>query len=725
MKRNSKWNHRFALAFFALVVLVTLMQWVRAQGSGRNTPVHMTTDWSNHHVLFSQPHSLVQSMRLASEPRYGHQWLRRNPGVLLQKGFVPLSNPVRNQSSQLQQNSGQVQQRGSVPQPDSILSDTGPVQQRGSVPQTDAIRNDIRPIRPGGPFKPYLPPLNVSDVQPVRTDWGMSLSANGTVGVEMFPAKFDFDITKPPDCAKDYVVFNTSLAGGAAQASIIAFNELYSTQGGAGGMCGSSGPSVMWAYNTGTGSVVTSPVISGDGTKVAYVESVGAGGVGSILHILQFKTGEGTGIITPHAAPTTLAGAWSTCAAGTSCIANITFNGTVASTDSNSSPFYNYNTDTLYVGDNNGFLHKFTGVFLGTPTEVSSSFWPVDVNGTAGLSSPVMDNVSVNIFVGDNTGALSYVKEVGSTTGSCSGGGNATPCLGLSLGASSGAVTTINVTIGATPTSNGTSPSGAVTDGPIVDGTAQVVFVTNGTETGGNNGTLIETNTALGSSTVGQVIANIGIGGNSAGGTPIHSGAFDQAYLNSVDGTGHLYVCGKDPNGNSRPAIFKLNINAGILNTNLTGTIMLGLTDTSTEDCSPVTEIVNPNVTGGPKEWIFFSFGNNANINQSFPPDVIPASSPCFTDNAGCLVSIDITSGVWPPALVTNTVSLPANPGGASTSGIIVDNIASPVGSPQASSIYFSLTVNSASGTGNPSLPQCNGVNGLGCAVKLTQADLQ
>ena len=30
--------------------------------------------------------------------------------------------------------------------------------------------------------------------------------------------------------------------------------------------------------------------------------------------------------------------------------------------------------DTIYVGGDNGFVHKYTGVFLGTPTEVTSGF---------------------------------------------------------------------------------------------------------------------------------------------------------------------------------------------------------------------------------------------------------------------------------------------------------------------------------------------------------------
>lgn len=44
-------------------------------------------------------------------------------------------------------------------------------------------------------------------------DWGMRLLAGGTAGVGMFPAKFTFDVTADPDCAKDYVAFNSSQPG--------------------------------------------------------------------------------------------------------------------------------------------------------------------------------------------------------------------------------------------------------------------------------------------------------------------------------------------------------------------------------------------------------------------------------------------------------------------------------------------------------------------------------
>jgi len=54
------------------------------------------------------------------------------------------------------------------------------------------------------------------------------------------------------------------LAGAAGQASIIAYNDVYSG-------CGTV-PSVSWAYNTNGGTISTSVALSLDGTQLAFVQ---------------------------------------------------------------------------------------------------------------------------------------------------------------------------------------------------------------------------------------------------------------------------------------------------------------------------------------------------------------------------------------------------------------------------------------------------------------------
>jgi hypothetical protein len=538
-------------------------------------------------------------------------------------------------------------------------------------------------------------------VQP-QGDWGMSLTAGATVGVGQFPAKFTFDVTATPDCVNDYVAFNTGHLGASGTApNIVAFNRLYSTQGTVGGQCAQNGPSVYWSYftgaTTGAGTAVTSVVLSLDGKKIAFVENVGTQ---AWLRILKWKAGENTGVAptTTVAAATTWNAAGCGAAGTTSCLRSIAFNN--VATDTRSAPFYDFSNDALYVGDNLGVMHKFTPVFAdtGAPAEVIVS-WPITVTAGKILTGPVYDSVSKNIFVGDSTGHLRFIKEVGSAVGACAAG--SAPCLG-----------SVNLAVGA---------GGAVVDAPIVDGTTGMVFAVNGTDTT-NNGTILQATTALVSKFVGSI--GSGPGGNTAT-TAKYSGAFDNTYFTSTSGNtlGHMYVCGGDPNANNDiPAVYQLSFVAATGVVSSVGTPRAGLVTDGLVDvaCSPITEFNNPNGggTGIARDWIFFSIGSN--LGQV---SAIPAGSNCRTGIIpGCVISANVTGNpTWNatnPAIFANAAAVPANAAG-STSGFVVDNTSTLV---QASSFYFSLAVNST-GTG-PGIPSCNTTAGVGCAVKLTQSGL-
>jgi hypothetical protein len=73
------------------------------------------------------------------------------------------------------------------------------------------------------------------------------MGSNATVGLGMYPAKYSFNISSA-NCGTaaqpDYVVFNTSLMGLSNQASILAYDNLYTG-------CSGTAPSTYWAYNTG------------------------------------------------------------------------------------------------------------------------------------------------------------------------------------------------------------------------------------------------------------------------------------------------------------------------------------------------------------------------------------------------------------------------------------------------------------------------------------------
>ena len=120
---------------------------------------------------------------------------------------------------------------------------------------------------------------------------------NATNAAPMYPAKYTFSVNQNPNCTSDYVVFSTGAkgtnSGGNPTPSIAAFNELYASQAGGlpAGFCSTTGPSVAWAYlnvtcatstTTSNDPIISSPVISSDGTKVAWVT---ASGVVQILTI--------------------------------------------------------------------------------------------------------------------------------------------------------------------------------------------------------------------------------------------------------------------------------------------------------------------------------------------------------------------------------------------------------------------------------------------------------
>jgi hypothetical protein len=487
-----------------------------------------------------------------------------------------------------------------------------------------------------------------------------------------------------------------NLAGGVGTGNIVAFNQLYSTQGAVGGFCNQDGPSVYWSYFTGTGQALTSVVLSFDGTKIAFVENAAGG---ATLRILKWKAGEGAGVGYPVAPTTTLAAgqSWATnCPAANSCISSIAFKG--ASQDTGSESFYNYALDALYVGDDNGVLHKFTGVFLGTPTEcfalqsgcgtpAQAAAWPITVNAGAILTGPVLDSTSNNIFVADHSGRLSFVKEVGSVTGSCPGSG-VPPCLG----------------------SVSQALTGSIVDPPIVDGSTGRLLVVDGTETSGNHGSMFQFDTAL---TTGSKVT-VKIGGNLLVAVDVlHTGTFDDAYFSTAPASGHFYTCGKDPGFNNRPAIYQFAFDAaGVLQTTGIPLPLTNLTKTFSligDACSPVTEIKN-----GATDRIFFGFATNAN-----PPSKGGTATGC-TEGQGCVASI-VLGGAWPPAATTAGIPVPfiltgVQTGSGGTSGIVVDNVG--VGA-QESSIYYTYQTSSTAAV------PCHGATGVGCAVKVTQSALQ
>lgn len=338
--------------------------------------ISLPQDWSHRHVVFSNPTTVEQSLRVKQDARYWHQWYRRNVRQVLPSG-------------------------------DSDSRDSR--EPDANLPWFDADWFGWfnwfhrRPRRPA--------PRN-----PLKRDWSISLGPNATVGAGNYPAKFSFDITTA-NCASaaqpDFVVFNTGVAT-SGQASIVAYDNLYSGCSGGVGV-----PTTYWSYNTG-GAVVTSVTLSLDGSQVAFVQTPTSVPTANLVLLKWKPTADGATSTAPDSISIVANSAYPTCTAP--CMTLLPFSG--AANDTLSSPFYDYFNDALYVGDNSGSLHKFQPVFgAGTPAEVGSP-WPVLIGGGFNkLDSPVLDSVSGKVFVGTGyTGSSgAQLFSVNSSTGAIVG----------------------------------------------------------------------------------------------------------------------------------------------------------------------------------------------------------------------------------------------------------------------------------------------------------------
>jgi hypothetical protein len=282
-------------------------------------------------------------------------------------------------------------------------------------------------------------------------DW--SVSPGGRLSPFRYAAKFSFDPNAPPDCINDYVVFGLASSGvTGGRANLVAYNNLYSDPVNGGGLCDPPigpglGPQVRFAYNittaATTGKIVTSPILSEDGTKIGFVESIPGTTPTAVFHVLTWTAGQGTPA--NAAAPTSML--------------SVPLSLTATAYDSASSPWIDYSADIVYVGSDNGLVYKITGVFHGIPTLSGAPTWPVQA-GTLHLTSPVLDSVRGELMVGSADGNL------------------------FGINTATGALSALPV---------GAGPSSGIVAPPIVDVTNGTTFVVSAND--GTSAVLVEADT--------------------------------------------------------------------------------------------------------------------------------------------------------------------------------------------------------------------------------------
>ena len=615
----------------AVVIAVVLLSGVNVVVTALPDPGFIpgvVDDWSNHHIAFRNEGSAVDALaggrverwyRNVGDPRYVMQGMRRDT----------LSRRVM-----------------SAPDFASRM----------------AILNAPEEFSPEARF---APPPQVK----IKADWNVNVGPKG-VGPGQFPAKFSF---KAAQTTSDLLVVNTNEPGTATTAMIMGLNNLYVAT-----------PTVAFAYynSTTTGDVAnTSVIFDLAGDQVAFI-TVNASK--AYLNVLRYETasGNGTGYAAAvGVAQSASAAAYNTCKSGaTACLYRVALYGSTTPNDTNSAPYYDYTNDRLWVGDNAGNIHMFTGVFLGTVAESGTPWATTGATTNTVLTSPVYDGT--NVYVGCNNGKA-YLVPV------------ATPA-------------SVKTSVQLTSTEAGYI---GINDAPLLDASGGNLFfavASDAIDSGSGNVRVPTATTGTNNFTNAYYAVDYGaLTTASWKDVPAYAGSFDNVYYTSgaTATTGYLTDCNLYSGGTLYfdPQLIAtystLNGNAGYVHNYMQVAGGAGVV------CSPQTEVFN-----GTNDYAFFSVASNPSTT---------GTSPACQAADGCIYGLIIgSSTAFTFTGTTHTATAdyyaPTNAAG-STSGLVVDN-----GGTGTNHVYYTTN-----GTGaTPGLPTCTTTSG-NCVTQLLQTTLR
>ncbi len=160
-----------SLGYWICVLSLVALGWILAGQAASPGNEGIPTDWSHHHVIFSQPSTDAQAAVAMRDARYWQQWNRQHLMRTLNAGGIGLKD--------------------------------------GSLLGNAAAAS--------------------------HGDWSQNLGSGANAGAGVYPAKYSFRVTSATCASgttPDYVVFSTGLLGSSSQASIVGFDNLYSGCGG-------------------------------------------------------------------------------------------------------------------------------------------------------------------------------------------------------------------------------------------------------------------------------------------------------------------------------------------------------------------------------------------------------------------------------------------------------------------------------------------------------------
>ena len=602
-------------------------------------------------------------------------------------------------------------------------------------------------------------------------------TAAAAVQPNAYPAKYGASLTGA-SCANDYVVYPTGQPGAPSAANIIAYNNIYT--GTAGDLCGGAGvaPTVYWAYNTATNGdwVSTSPIISWDGTQVAYIQS---NGTSASLVVLKWAAA-----ITANASCTnncSLTSGSATITAGASFFTQAMVGDTITGTD--------IPTGTYLLSIASGTSATLSNAATGTvasetvtvdaPTLTApASLQAVPTTSYLACTAPCMTIVPFGdahddtysspfydysygttafqdeLFVGDDLGSLHEFTpvfygapaEAGSgwpfslVSGTALGSPTYDPGSGyIFAGSMAGTLYSVGSgNVGTTAASvHGTTGviADALLDAPLVDSVAGTVYVfANESEKTGvyvGYNTMFQFLTGFTTYTNPQgpgVVAlwrTADVGANGATGHYLYSGSFDNVYYQNTTATGSLYVVA-DSGLTIGATLYRVPINNGSLGT--VAAAVTGLTTNATgaypwpsaltEFCNGTCGITSTGCAGGAATCT--ASGSNDFVFFSVNQGNHATYANC-TNGAGngCIFSFNVTS---PTAISVageqNYTNVTGN-GCWATSGMVIDNDASATGG-GSQIYYFGMNGTTAGGPNGATSSAC--AAGAGTTINGIQA---
>lgn len=614
-------------ALVGSILLIAVAGTLRAQDALGDPPaagigVGGPSDWSNRHVIYTLNGSAHDMDKLRDDPRF------------LQSIFSHYMNEHRDPF-------------GSDRRELSVLKDGGRVASRmiEERPQPGEF-----PIR--GPWETlgHLPSPTPTPIRAKnsKVDWSMSLGPTAGMALGESPSVYTYNYSSP-SCS-DFVVYTINAApsvGG--QANLIAFDNLYSN-GAATGYCSGTGPSVLFSYAIGSGGSPLSPVLSLNGTKVAWIEDTSSA---SFLHITNWVANDGISATYPIAPSGTFSNGSCT-PSGSSCDDSIEYTASTypgcstayTAPNGHSDLFIDYTNNAGYISANNGLLYHISNIFSATASPTVDFCIPVnagfETSNSSAMSGPVYDPVLNEVFISDSE-----------------------KMYGFKVNASSfSAASPASYTFGNSG-SNYNYPTGP---GPLLDQFNGYLYVPSTYDASSKTSvTQIPTSLASG--------VEVPLGPKNTNTYPyLFYGAFDNNYYNNgpKSSASTLYSCGTDSTTTTVQDLFSISFNAstGIANTTPAMSNNKNINPGGNAGvCSPLTEFYD-----GTNDRLFVGMGQ---------PGASTGANVVTMWNVNTQLTNTSGSGGTMP---TYTAEATGYLGGAS--GISADNNANATA--QAENIYFS-----------------------------------